>query len=208
MHRKIQIVCASLCTVFLAFAFSSALAQQGTAAPSDPLVQLLESKGILNAADVASIEHAGSAQAANQKLTDILLQHGVISQSEHDQLTGQGTPTVQAAAPAPPARIPPPPTPAAQPQPSIAAKAQNIQAPPYPTEPGAPSIVERIPSKEINAVLVPIRLPSIVLGTTTPTGTMLVLAPQRPVRAQGGFTQLGIPLSRIFNANPAGRNAG
>ena len=88
------------------------------------------------------------------------------------------------------------------------AKAQNIQAPPYPTEPGAPSIVERIPSKEINAALVPIRLPSIVLGTTTPTGTMLVLAPQRPVRAQGGFTQLGIPLSRIFNANPAGRNAG
>ena len=81
MHRKIQIVCASLCAVFLAFALSPALAQQqGNTATSNPLVQLLESKGILSAADVASIEQAGSAQAANQKLTDILLQRGVISQ--------------------------------------------------------------------------------------------------------------------------------
>jgi hypothetical protein len=35
-----------------------------------------------------------------------------------------------------------------------------------------------------------------------------VIAPQRPVRAQGGFIQLGFPLSRIFNADPKGRNAG
>lgn len=35
-----------------------------------------------------------------------------------------------------------------------------------------------------------------------------VVAPQRPVRAQGGFIQLGFPLSRIFNADPKGRNAG
>ena len=35
-----------------------------------------------------------------------------------------------------------------------------------------------------------------------------VVAPQRPVRAQGGFVQLGFPLSRIFNADPKGRNAG
>jgi hypothetical protein len=34
------------------------------------------------------------------------------------------------------------------------------------------------------------------------------VAPQRPVRAQGGFLQLGFPLSRLFNANPKGRNAG
>jgi len=32
--------------------------------------------------------------------------------------------------------------------------------------------------------------------------------PQRPVRSQGGFVNLGFPLSRIFNADPAGRNAG
>ena len=35
-----------------------------------------------------------------------------------------------------------------------------------------------------------------------------VVAPQRPVRAQGGFVQLGFPLSRIFDANPKGHNAG
>jgi len=33
-------------------------------------------------------------------------------------------------------------------------------------------------------------------------------APLRPVRSQGGFIELGIPLSRVFHANPEGRNAG
>ncbi len=35
-----------------------------------------------------------------------------------------------------------------------------------------------------------------------------VVAPQRPVRSNGGFANLGLPLSRWFNANPEGRNAG
>jgi len=35
-----------------------------------------------------------------------------------------------------------------------------------------------------------------------------VVVPQSPVRAVGGFAQLSFPLSRIFNANPEGRNAG
>ena len=35
-----------------------------------------------------------------------------------------------------------------------------------------------------------------------------VVAPQRPVRAHGGFVQFGFPLSRIFDADPKGRNAG
>lgn len=35
-----------------------------------------------------------------------------------------------------------------------------------------------------------------------------VLAPQLPVRGYGGFVQVGFPLSRLFNANPKGRNAG
>jgi hypothetical protein len=34
------------------------------------------------------------------------------------------------------------------------------------------------------------------------------IAPQRPVRGQGGFVQLGFPLSRLANADPKGRNAG
>ena len=35
-----------------------------------------------------------------------------------------------------------------------------------------------------------------------------VVAPQEPVRGYGGFVQLGFPLSRWFNADPKGRNAG
>ena len=34
------------------------------------------------------------------------------------------------------------------------------------------------------------------------------IAPQEPVRTQGGFIELGLPLSRWFNATPGGRNAG
>jgi hypothetical protein len=40
-----------------------------------------------------------------------------------------------------------------------------------------------------------------------PTGDAVV-APQRPIRAFGGFVQLGLPLSRWFNADPKGHNAG
>lgn len=35
-----------------------------------------------------------------------------------------------------------------------------------------------------------------------------VIVPQRAPRSQGGFVELGFPLSRIFNADPAGRGAG
>jgi len=41
----------------------------------------------------------------------------------------------------------------------------------------------------------------------TATGVPMVM-PQHPPRTQGGFAQISFPLSRIFNANPAGRNAG
>ena len=34
------------------------------------------------------------------------------------------------------------------------------------------------------------------------------VAPQRPVRAAGGFISVGFPLSRLFGADPKGRNAG
>ena len=36
----------------------------------------------------------------------------------------------------------------------------------------------------------------------------VVVAPERPIRAFGGFINLGLPLSRWFNANPKGHNAG
>jgi len=44
---------------------------------------------------------------------------------------------------------------------------------------------------------------------TVPTPTCIAtVAAERSVRSQGGFLNLGLPLSRWFNANPQGRNAG
>jgi hypothetical protein len=47
----------------------------------------------------------------------------------------------------------------------------------------------------------------IIFGVRRSDGAAVV-APQRPVRGQGGFINLGFPLSRIFDADPRGRNAG
>jgi hypothetical protein len=47
---------------------------------------------------------------------------------------------------------------------------------------------------------------NIVLGTTS--SGQKVVAPERPVRADGGYAQLGLPLSRIFDARPGSRSAG
>ena len=45
-----------------------------------------------------------------------------------------------------------------------------------------------------------------VLGTNS--SGQVVVAPQRAIRAFGGFVNLGLPLSRWFNADPKGHNAG
>jgi len=53
--------------------------------------------------------------------------------------------------------------------------------------------------------------PSIDASSTVVFGLLNgkpALAPQRPVRGQGGFVNLGFPLSRLFDAAPAGRHAG
>jgi len=47
---------------------------------------------------------------------------------------------------------------------------------------------------------------NVVFGTNA--NGALVVAPQRPVRSSGGFVNLGLPLSRIFGADPQGRNMG
>jgi hypothetical protein len=63
-----------------------------------------------------------------------------------------------------------------------------------------------------SATFTPCEAPSIDGSSTVVFGQQadgsLALAPQRPVRSQGGFINLAFPLSRIFGANPAGRNAG
>jgi hypothetical protein len=62
-------------------------------------------------------------------------------------------------------------------------------------DPGAP-VLEALSNDQSSAVLFGFR------------GGNPVIAPQRPVRSQGGFVNLGFPLSRIFNAEPRSRNAG
>jgi hypothetical protein len=64
-----------------------------------------------------------------------------------------------------------------------------------------------------------VALPAERAGATNPEGVratqkaatpsvIAAVAPQRPVRAQGGFIQFGLPLSRIFDADASGRHAG
>ncbi|MGA2358953.1 MAG: hypothetical protein ABSF66_08140 [Terriglobales bacterium] len=45
-------------------------------------------------------------------------------------------------------------------------------------------------------------------GTGQTCSGSAVVAPERPIRSFGGFINLGLPLSRWFNANPQGHNAG
>ena len=47
---------------------------------------------------------------------------------------------------------------------------------------------------------------TVVFGTNASGNA--VVAPQLPVRARGGFAQLGLPISRWFGMDPEGRNAG
>ena len=47
---------------------------------------------------------------------------------------------------------------------------------------------------------------AVIFGTDASGNS--VVAPQRPIRSQGGFLNIGLPLSRIFNADPKGRNSG
>jgi hypothetical protein len=47
-----------------------------------------------------------------------------------------------------------------------------------------------------------------LVGGVCPSTANVVVAPEHPVRSFGGFINLGLPLSRYFNADPKGHNAG
>jgi len=49
---------------------------------------------------------------------------------------------------------------------------------------------------------------TVLFAFSDPACTTAKVAPQQPVRSQGGFVNLGLPLSRIFGADPQGRNMG
>jgi hypothetical protein len=64
-----------------------------------------------------------------------------------------------------------------------------------------------IPANCPNAFNIDAEAPNAAFGWN-PALDAWQIVPQRPLRSQGGFTQLSFPLSRLFDANPAGRNAG
>src|SRR5438552_14724968 len=66
------------------------LAQQrtGDTPAVNPLVRMLQAKGILTADEVTQLAQASSASHADQRLAKLLLMKGVISQADYDQTVG------------------------------------------------------------------------------------------------------------------------
>jgi len=82
MNRVIRITLVALAIAALAFPVA---AQQATPpAASNPLVQLLQSKGILTAEEAANIGAASTPADANERLAHLLLNKGLISQEEYN----------------------------------------------------------------------------------------------------------------------------
>ncbi len=157
IHKAVKYL--SLCFVLLALSLLPAAAQQGSETPTsnqpNPLIQALQANGVLSAEDVAKINQATSAQEAQKRLEDILLRKKVITKEQYDQVISQQAPSAVPNAPSPV-------VPVAQPQaiehrPVFLDASINAQSPPNPTEPGAPSLVEREPVQEVISALVPVR---------------------------------------------------
>jgi hypothetical protein len=114
----------------------------------NPLVEALQAKGILTAADVAKIDQAGTGQEANLSLARILLAKGLISQADYDRLAAENASAANAQ-----------PTQAnTAPKHASSSGYMEMQSPPHPTEPGAPAVIAQAPSKEINVAISPVRV--------------------------------------------------
>ena len=86
MHRMKYLL---LAMVVAAGLLIPAYAQQtDQQAKTPPLVQLLQSKGIITAAEAAQISQATSAEEANNRLAQMLLAKGLISESDYSQTVG------------------------------------------------------------------------------------------------------------------------
>jgi hypothetical protein len=85
MNRVSCLLLVGLIAVGLAVpAFAQQQANQPAATP--PLVQLLQSKGILTSDEAAMISQASSADEANARLAQLLYSKGVISKQDYDQM--------------------------------------------------------------------------------------------------------------------------
>ena len=82
MNRVIRIILVVVAVAALAIPVAAQQADHQTA--SNPLVQLLQSKGILTAEEAATIRTASSTGEANERLAHLLLSKGLISQDEYN----------------------------------------------------------------------------------------------------------------------------
>src|SRR5207302_8941894 len=83
-----------ICAVVLGpFAFS----QQNNSPNNNPLIQLLQSKGILSAHEAAAVNQASSPEESNGRLVQLLVGKGLISEQEYEA-TAATAPTAQVTA--------------------------------------------------------------------------------------------------------------
>jgi len=89
MRRKpFRVVLVCLLTIFILCHRSLAQQPGDNKSAVNPLVRVLQAKGILTAEEVAQISQASSAIDADQRLAKLLLMKGVISQADYDQTVG------------------------------------------------------------------------------------------------------------------------
>ncbi|MGA2571409.1 MAG: hypothetical protein ABSF23_12885 [Terracidiphilus sp.] len=129
----------------------------------DPLAEILLRKGVITADEARLVEQAATPREAEEQLAHLLLVKGVISESDYMAIAGKEprTSSVSPSVEAPQAQI------AAQSpkllplpdsaQPARLAEVRKTQQPPNPTEPGAPSVVEKPASSAVVPALTPIR---------------------------------------------------
>src|SRR4029077_10102474 len=76
------------CLLILVLCDRSWAQQADSNSAVNPLVRVLQAKGILTAEEVAQISQASSASDADRRLAKLLLMKGVISQGDYDQTVG------------------------------------------------------------------------------------------------------------------------
>ena len=138
------------------------MAQQAETHPSttNPLLQLLQSKGILSSEEVASINQAASPDDANTRLARLLLSKGLISDQEYQHTVGE--PAVPAPAP-PVAHL----AAAVYHEPAVASNASQYGAAPQPA-PQEPQVIPAVTPLRVLPIDLPKQggiIPDIKLGS-------------------------------------------
>ncbi len=139
--------------------------QETTATTHDPLTEILLTKGILTPDEARVVDQAVTPKQANERMARILLGKGLISKADYEGIAGKELvaeqPSVTPAVPK--AQIPANLQTASKLQDSGELKLvgfsprKGAQSPPLPTEPGAPSVVEKSPVKTVISAITPIR---------------------------------------------------